>query len=814
MRGPTLHVNLHKIKFYIRWPYGIVSPGRVDSSLGGRPPPGRKNFRPGGKSIDTRIDTRLKILENFLPTNFFVIEKKNLQLFFFDSPKVFQIFQTCIDACIDRISAQAETFQIPPPGRDEVMHPPGRIALETPSDPHRYERVSMSSGPDDDAYDDLAALPQSARYSRSRSPSPNKVRSRSKSVPNSPPLRKRHKKKKKKKKKRGSRTRKPAKPISSVGSQVSKRTSVWKFLIKGVFTIEELMKIDVQLEVKSDSDEDEDIDSEDEKEEHECLYDIRESFKQIATRHSRLYCFAKDDSVCADISKNLTLSEHSRDVDNKTLGFDFIYKRIKKLYRLFGGDRLRDFDYPTMCFLASVRYPSSNGFSLTQQSRVYSAVHSRLVVYFHARKFEANDAQKNACYRWLVHIARRIKWLREMRSAGTMMTRLFGHPEGESWCRLTGGMVGDIRASHDISGGSHRHASLIFRSAIATTGARQYEGEIWLPIFVNNVFVNAYEKFVTYKDGRKTSRVEDCLADISGLIEEGNADWERIVVPKLDFIIKAIKSSNNASLPHITLDPNLRSFKNGVYNSLTDEFYPHNSPRIPGVSAAFFRTVTFDPELMDDRFKDPLNFRGGGHRRRVREDDEEEEEEEADEPTSEDPKWFRLVEKHCPNFYKMFAYQFPRYDPKKSGIAYSTYRQPKVCLRFVFAMLGRCLFELNLIESGFERIVALIGIAGVGKSKFLGVLSALVPNHVVIKSNPEEQFGYQQLTQESANLIITDEIDSKSKISQDFVLTVGSSAGKKNSAAKMQVSVKYGAPMQISPKQPLVIVGNSFPQTW
>jgi hypothetical protein len=39
-------------------------------------------------------------------------------------------------------------------------------------------------------------------------------------------------------------------------------------------------------------------------------------------------------------------------------------------------------------------------------------------------------------------------------------------------------MCGDIRACHDISGGSHLHALMIFRSAIAKTGARQYEGEV------------------------------------------------------------------------------------------------------------------------------------------------------------------------------------------------------------------------------------------------------------------------------------------------------------------------------------------------
>lgn len=645
--------------------------------------------------------------------------------------------------------------------------------------------------------------PRTNRSFRSRSPSPRKNDERSRSRSVGTPDRK------------SANTSVPRRQYyakNAVNQSVETKLAVWKFLIEGDFSVAALRRIPLQRVSFSSGYATHDLDEQEEN--AFSTENVTELFKRASLSGGGVSCFCASEEVVQFLEMNFSLNPDG--AIEAAMRFTDVHEAINSFYDYFGGNKIQHMNFFEKSTLALLRFPVENFVAINQTGRRYMRILCGLQIYLDSKRHTATQDEQNDCFFKMASLAKRIRALRAMRAASCDIDKMFAVSRSTPFVRMSSAMYGDVRAVHDISGGSFLHAFKIFQRLVPHTGAVVCGGDIYLPRFVegSTVFANAYKRYTVTKGSSLSAKAADVLPVLIGGLDEAGDDFETIVAESghLDRIVSVMLSTKSPYLPEIKLDPSLRSFRNGVYDALRDEFYPHKSKRIPGVSCEFYSNVNFDRELMEPQFMDPLNFKGKFKKRANSMDVDEEEDDDDIETTN--PRWWKIFTTKASSFHKLVSYQFPVFNPSVAGETHSTYRNPNQILRFVYAMLGRSLFEVNLIEPGFEQILALIGIAGVGKSKLLGVITNLVSAHAVIKSNPEKQFGYSNLVKKSVKLLITDEIDRDCTIAQDFLLMVGSSQGRSNENAKVQIAVKNQDPAEITIQQPMIISGNDFPRTW
>lgn len=123
-----------------------------------------------------------------------------------------------------------------------------------------------------------------------------------------------------------------------------------------------------------------------------------------------------------------------------------------------------------------------------------------------------------------------------------------------------------------------------------------------------------------------------------------------------------------------------------------------------------FSMVAFpdqDIEICDD-MRDDQNFKGGD--------------------------WFKLKEK-CPHFFSVIKYQYAQ-NPVPISANYNGYDESELCIRIVFAFLGRLMFELGRLDS-FEKAFGIFGTSAVGKTKIMEFVTGFFPGKVFnLKPNP------------------------------------------------------------------------------
>lgn len=476
--------------------------------------------------------------------------------------------------------------------------------------------------------------------------------------------------------------------------------------------------------------------------------------------------------------------------ESQHVSMTLVRSAVSTYFEFFGGDTFATLDTPTMFLVAKAKFPSENPVEVFSTRREYTVKLARLMIAQRKCIASFNDTDENYFLGSFRQISHRIICLSNIIKSITTMRSVAMIPKNLPHTDMTGKILGDMRAAHRLTDDLGLQATYIAEDFFASNGYRRYCDEVWQPVYgtvpgrPGSYFLHAFKKVQIDLGGSKSSSIKDIIAYTVGN-ERVDPDNVTILKEKMKTIIERFSSVSNSSFPVLKFNNNLRSFLNGVYDMKTDRFYPHaTKPPPPGVAPKLFKSNFPVNIIMDSKYMDPYDFTNG--------------------------KWFDLVKEKAPAFYSVLSYQYKKSTPGTTH-AFNTYDNPEQCLRVALAMLGRLLFEVCELDCGFERFLAMIGIAGVGKTKIAEIFCQLVPNLFKLQANTEETFGYENII--GKDLVIVEEISSGSNISQSFMLQVGSSNGR-DQEMRLAVSRKYKTQLQHVITQPLLVVGNSFPSKW
>ena len=476
--------------------------------------------------------------------------------------------------------------------------------------------------------------------------------------------------------------------------------------------------------------------------------------------------------------------------ESKHVNIQVVRDATLKYYDFFGGDIFADLDTPTIFLVAKAKYPTENPIEVFNQRRAY--IIKLAVLMLAQRKCIAsfNDTDENVFLGRFRQISHRVVCLGNIIKSIVRMRSVAMLPKELPWTDTVGAVLSDMRAAHRLTSDLGVQAIFICEDYFAEHGYRRYNDEVWEPVFGTiagkrgTFFLHAFKKVKVNLGGSTSSMIKDVI-NYCVCSERMHPDNVTIVKDKMNKVIERFTASSNQCFPVLQFNNNLRSFLDGVYDMKTDRFYRHGChPPPPGIAPKLIKQNFEEDKLMSTGYIDPCDFVSG--------------------------KWFDMLKTEAPAFMSILLYQYKKSVPGTTE-AFNTYENPELCVRVALAMLGRLIFEVCELDPGYERFLALIGIAGVGKTKIAEIFCQLVPNMFKLQASTEETFGYENII--GSDLIMVEEISSGSNISQSFMLQVGSSNGR-DQAMKLAVSRKYKSQKQHIITQPLVMVGNSFPSKW
>ena len=469
---------------------------------------------------------------------------------------------------------------------------------------------------------------------------------------------------------------------------------------------------------------------------------------------------------------------------------DKIALEVDKLYTYFGGNELKDFSHSELCDFAKLKFPRETVWGIEQTKRDYIRVLSELMLSFCALQV-VDIVTKKLLYKKIQAIQMRVEKLSEALHAFCSLQG-YGNliAESSSLFRLDLDVCTRNKNLSAVNQSSRTTSQFYVRNELAKLNLRKHPKtlEIFEPVY--NLDTNGKQRFMhSYRPYKSTpgTRLKEVIASLPGH-QRVDSHFVSLCSSDMGSIVSTLEGSNSTDLPDLLLKKNLRSFKNGIYDMTSDIFYPWDCEDFPHehCTAAYYDLV-YNMELCKDEYKDPCDFASG--------------------------KWYNMFKKgkFCSKFYQCLSHQYPKCDAYQKTVAHNVYKHPEKCLRFVLAFLGRHFYELNEIEIGWQKSMAIIGAAGTGKSMLMKVVAKLVPNNFPLKaSGGEITFGMEGIV--GKDLVLVDELTEKTTISADNILNMGSSSGR-SSNFRMVVPTKNKRQIEMIVTQPIMVTGNSWPSS-
>ena len=562
-------------------------------------------------------------------------------------------------------------------------------------------------------------------------------------------------------------------PSRAVTLSAAKLT-LWELLTRGTLTMETLMSIRLPLGDLEEAQEQDNVDEEE-------LLEASHAFVDVSARAIAHPAFESEEDICAAIEANYRGAPPTHAPAG--LNEDLI-DALNRLYLLFGGDSYRLFPFPVIAALSMLRFPVANGLAIKRQAREYIVALSRLQIWIESTSGVQSANRQRVVFLYS-QIANRIRALQDMRLAAYASSAHSRLDPTTSFLHISDGIIRDGRALHALPFGNLARGLEMFFTECARQGLKLKGDTVYRPVVRDGVFLNAYEKWIKTIGGKELSNLSTLLRHFPGgaMLHPG---WDQIVAKMPQNIEKHIQAYGSTHLAQITSVETLYSFRNGVYDSRSDEFYKHSDAGIPGLADRVFPDLSFREEIMDDRWRDPLRFY----------------------ETKEPPRYFVMMKELAPEFFNMIAYQYPEKKSSPDGAPYSTYKDQEEVLKMIFVFIGRLLFELGMIDVGFEKFVCLIGLAGTGKSKLMDLLRFIIPNSCDLPAVPEEKFFAQDIP--GTEIIFADEVTQNWKLNPQWLLQVTCSRGYAGDQ-KLSNAVKHESVVNWVATQPMFIAGNSFP---
>jgi hypothetical protein len=277
----------------------------------------------------------------------------------------------------------------------------------------------------------------------------------------------------------------------------------------------------------------------------------------------------------------------------------------------------------------------------------------------------------------------------------------------------------------------------------------------------------------------QSSSIRDVIGALP-TVSRVDLEWS-LTVGYLDMVVRMLTRQETDHFPSLALNKGLRAFRNGVYDLITDQFFLFNDKLMPEGFAVCFYDIEFNMQIMGAEYASFTDFHGS---------------------------WLRGLQLFAPAFYSIIEWQFPKKNTKYKTESFNMYKDPELCVRTFCAFFGRLFHEVCRVDSGWEKLMALIGHSQTGKSQ-LGILATLIqPIHMIAKNDPEKVFGLMSLV--GKDFILWEEASENSNFQYDVFLQIGSSRGR--AGQKIAVSRKNDTQVDVHITATMLMTGNSAPK--
>jgi len=470
-----------------------------------------------------------------------------------------------------------------------------------------------------------------------------------------------------------------------------------------------------------------------------------------------------------------------------------LVRSVRKYYAYFGGDTFQTLSIAELFDMAIAKFPSEIPPMIQELRRSYISALGRLSVCLHDEHIFRDICRMGnelCVLNMLRCTSERIRRLSEV-VANLCLAR---SESMASFCAPNGlysvekNVCDNMRNEHAIEKRGIAQAMLIIQDELAKHGYAKMNGGIYKPIYTlyqnKHVFTQAYKRVMNPSNQLEKAILSDLVAALPmhhRVCREWHltSGWE-------DKVCERLLRTNTSYFPELKLNDNLRSFNNGIYDMRADIFYTWGDKDLPtDNTATYFKMEYRTFDLMKIQVKNAST----------------DWESEAN---------MNMMRLQCPAFMKLLDYQYP----KKTNAAtpFNTYSNPKQCVKFLVAMIGRLFFEICEIDPGYERFLAFIGAGGTGKSKIADIVAKIVPNKALIKSqNGEKVFGLGGIR--GSKVIIIEEVQADCSVPYDSVLLIGSSNGRKQEI-EMIIPAKFKDQIEQLVTQTMLMVGNGWPNSW
>lgn len=295
-------------------------------------------------------------------------------------------------------------------------------------------------------------------------------------------------------------------------SLIEARRDVWNFLIRGVYTEEEFMSIRIPRRISRDL---EDTINEDE------VRVATEQFIDSTISAHNHYCFSSEDIV-ESIERNMRTVDGERTVLSK----DVVMDALNKLYMLFGGDAFKSFSFPLISALSMVRFPTLSGVAIVHAGRRYVNALSMVVVSM--ERYMSELVPRDRVLWVYSQISNRIRSLQAMRLHAFSMKSHSRLRVETPYLHLSNGTIRDTRAVHAIPANILETGLTLIYDTFARMGLKLMGEDVYKPIVVDGVFLNAYEKFVIMENGKELSDLASVLKRLPGG-SQLDPDWGKYI---------------------------------------------------------------------------------------------------------------------------------------------------------------------------------------------------------------------------------------------------------------------------------------------
>ncbi len=463
-----------------------------------------------------------------------------------------------------------------------------------------------------------------------------------------------------------------------------------------------------------------------------------------------------------------------------------VYNLLSSSFLFWGGSELNNKDIVAMAAFSREKFQDEAPALVVQRSRKYIEDIARLTIALQKKERYAwmrENNKVNSFYKVLQAIVSRIKDLSTFAMVYARATCDVDTSEFSSMS-LQRKICDDMRRVHRCDRSKLMEATMLIQDTVANMGLKKYQGKCYQPVYVTlpcgkRVFARCYKEFKVFFDGTESSSIRDVIGHLNNDNSRVDLEWP-LTVGYVDRVVSMMTKQEMVHLPSLKLNKSLRSFTNGVYDLVTDQFYSYGDEDMPAGYSVCCYDVPFRCDVMRAQYLSFTDFHGG---------------------------WLRALKVMAPCFYKIVSWQYPEDKSSYKTESFNTYKDPEICIRTLCAFFGRLFHSVCRVDCGWEKLMGLIGHGGTGKSQLGMIATRIQPIHMIAKNDPEKVFGLWPLI--GKDFILWEEASKASNFPYDVFLQIGSSRGR--AGQKIAVSRKNDTQVDVHILATMLMIGNSAP---